>query len=166
MKALLTLTFALAGLACGQTQTINISISGVSPAVIADVATHWKDQAGPSIGTITFDISDTDTIITIDQAALSAAPTMPRVGDTVMIASEPCTVTEIADKVLTLDRGKFDTARPSTHPAGSTVTVMKYRTAYEMMIAEWFLPGVQSIMNQLGPRSATLGARITGSITQ
>ena len=159
MKILLLIT-ALAGIASGQ--TITLTVGGVSPSVIADLGQAWKDKAGPVIGTTSAAIDAANDTITLDQTKLTAAPAMPKVGDTVLVDSEPCMVKSVGD-TLTLDRGKFE--KPVAHPAGSPVVVLRYRTPYEMIVAEALLPYVQGTINALGTRSATLGARVTGSIT-
>jgi hypothetical protein len=163
----LIITLALCCAALASAQTINVTISGVSPSIVADLNTHWLDQialAGNVVGAI--DGTSSTVTITISQSLLSAQAAMPTVGQTVLIGQEPMSCTAAAGGSYTLQRAVFPLTVLTAHAAGATISILRYASPWDMLSAEALRPWLQGVITQLGTRSATLGATVSGSISQ
>ena len=145
---------------------INLTLSGVSPTVLADINTYWLSQIGAHVGTsgANLDATTTNVVVTVSQALLPAAQPLPAAGTSVLIGAEPMLITGADGLTLTLQRGVFPENAMVAHAIGEAVTPMLYQSGFQMCtvpLRSWFL----SIAQQLGAQSATLGATVTGSIT-
>jgi hypothetical protein len=165
MKTLITLALTFAALASAQ--TVTITMTGVSPAVISDINTAWLLQKGPQIGITSAPLDGvaTSVTVTVNQATLSAAQPMPAVGATVLLGSEPMPVTAVSGLVLTLTRGAFPPLNVLTaHPAGETISVLAYTSPWTFLtvpIRQWAIGLAQG----LGAASAAFGTTVTGTVS-
>lgn len=164
MKTLLTFALVFAGIAGAQ--TVSISITGVSPAVIADIRTHWLDQTGASAGTIgaAIDASTTSVTVAISQASLSAAQPLPVAGQSVLIDGEPMVTASVSGTNVTFTRGTLPMATLQAHAAGASISILKYSDPWQMLVTEAIRPWVQGVISSLGARSMALGASVTGTV--
>lgn len=166
MKTFIALALTFAALASAQ--TVTITMTGVSPAVLTDINTVWLQQKGPQIGITSapLDAVSTSVTVTVNQATLSAAQPMPAVGSTVLIGSEPMPVTAVSGLVLTLSRGTFPPLNVlSTHLTGETIAVLVYSSPWVFLtvpIRQWAIGLAQG----LGAASATFGTTVTGAVSQ
>lgn len=162
MKTLLALSFFAASAFAQTTATATIAVT-FSQSVLADLNTHWLDQAA-NIGATAADLDATTASITLSfQMPVTATLA---VGNTLLIGSEPMPITSIPDaQHVVVQRGLFNTNPMAAHAFGSTVFVLKYQTPFDMIASEALRPYTLKVVDALGPRSMTFRAAASGSVT-
>jgi hypothetical protein len=151
-----------------EAQTVNVAITGVSPTVLADIQTHWLDQASGPVATAVeaIDATSTSITVTLSQATLSAQAALPAAGQTVLLGGEAMSVGTTVGNSCTLLRGTLPGTVPIAHAAGASIFVLRYKSPWEMLATEALRPWMQGVIQQLGARSMTLGGTATGVVTQ
>lgn len=76
-------------------------------------------------------------------ASFNGAVTL-NVGDSIVIDSEPISVTGV--NPLVLSRGTFPLVTPTTHPIGARVFKLTYPTPFALFVAEAVAPWIRSIV--------------------
>lgn len=173
MKALYILAVSLLAsfaLAAQTTQTVNLSVTMSTP-VLMDIHQHWLDQAS-QMGTITgaLDGTTAGVQIVVSQASLSQAAPIYKVGDTALIGTgDTCQVTAVSgdpgNQTITCTRGQYPLSPIAAHDAGTAIYLLRYPTPWDMLVAESLRPYAAKLVQDLGSRSHTFGASITGSIS-
>jgi hypothetical protein len=166
MKTMKTLFISLIFAAAALAQTVTVSIASVSPGVIADIHTHWLDQVSPQTGVIVeaMDATPGPVTVTISQATLTASSPMPRVGQTLLFAGEVAPIVAVSGLSITIARGAVTNSGIAAHSAGAAVYVLRHASPWEMVATEALRPWMQSVIQQLGARSVTLGGIASGSV--
>jgi hypothetical protein len=139
----------------------------LSLSVAADINTHWLSQRVGSPGTLQAAIDLTETALRFTPGAglLGAGFVSLEPGQTIVIGSEAMTVTAIYGEQLTVVRNVVPLSVPAeVHAAGEAIYLLKYAQPWALIADEALRPWAQSVVAALGPRSATFGARATGSI--
>jgi hypothetical protein len=147
--------------------------------VLIDVDTYWKRQiTNSSAGSLVDPIDATTTELHLSLGSYTDV----QPGQAILLGNEEMIVQtavnphdEVSYSTVTVTRGpnqttphgpvEFPRATPGAHAAGAIVKVLAYASPYELMVEKYLRPGMHSIVQELGPASACLGAVTTGSVT-
>jgi hypothetical protein len=148
--------------------TANLAIE-LAASVTADINTHWMQQRTGSPGVLAGPVSPTDTTVTLTLEAgggLGFVALSP--GSTIVIDSEPMSVTAVDNAQITVTRnvGPMGAGQPApSHETGTAAYLLRYRDPWVMIADEALRPWAQQIVSSLGAHSATFGARTTGFLS-
>lgn len=169
MKTLIALSLFCASLGA-QTVSVNLSIP-MQVSVLADIHQHFISQTTGTLGALAADMDASTATVTVvvSQAALTAQAPVVAVGNSVILGLEPMKVSVVSTVQggiqLTLLRGGFPSVTMAAHPANTTVALMKYATAWDMLLDEALRPWTLGVIQSLGNKSLTLASGATGSVT-
>jgi hypothetical protein len=157
---------SLANLLPTFTAHFNIELAA---SVTADINTHWMQQRVGSPGLLANAVAPTDMIINLTlQSAGGLGFVALTPGQTIVVDSEPMTVTAVDNGAITVVRsvGPMGAGTPPpSHAQDTPVYLLRYPDPWVLIADEALRPWAQQVVTGLGAASATFGARATGSLT-